>query len=394
MRTQAETVTAIGLAVSHVPNDQREAAQELWSSAAKALAELQEGRSGVRSAAELNRQEKRGDTAKESSAERAVRTLAEELRELLFFQTRIIVDGDNSTAADRGQGHSLIEFIPRRRLDEFVGFVTSLRSKAEEAGWDYSSQITDELTDFLKRWLRDIQTNDLGPDFDPWEAGRFIELVPTTSSSHAAFKSWRNQLEEISDAFSLATAIATAVDRSDQAANDLEQSAEAAREATGEIGSTSLAAHFSEIARDERSRAFWWTGITAIGIVATIIVGVGVLLGWFSEVDQGWSSQLVHLVLTLPVAAGTGYASTISSRHRQQAWWASTTAARLQTFPAFATPLPDSDQARLRAEFGVEVFCKPAFNTAEGQKPDSAAATAALTEALTEFLKSRGDSTA
>lgn len=115
--------------------------------------------------------------------------------------------------------------------------------------------------------------------------------------------------------------------------------------------------------------------------VSVIVSGTAVTLGRWVDPGSGWATQLVHLALTLPVAAGAAYASKISSRHRAQAWWADTTAAQLHTFTAFSTPLSEDARWRLREQFGVRIFTLAAFNTQE-RGDDSAALTAAVSDAL------------
>lgn len=359
----------------------------LWNSTATVLRLVAEGDIGFRSTKEVQLDAVRRNRMGEG--ERALRTAAEQLLELLFARPRLVARDEfgagRGADARLGPRRLLIEFMRSSRLQELVAIVSSLREAADESGLSYDSRVVTELTEFLSTWLRDT-SGDLLPDLDsPWgepsTSDRFVDPVPATSSAHAAFHSWTSEFVQIRDNLAANSVIAPTVDRSNAALDTLERNADVAKATAAKVGDESLAKHFSTLATGEEIRARWWTFITALGVVVTILLGASVIAGWFADEDTEWASQLVHLALTLPAAAGTAYASTIGSRHRQQAWWAATLAAQLHTFDAFSAPLPEDARAHLRTEFGARMFTQPAFNTG-AQKPDSAAITAPLTDIL------------
>lgn len=418
MRDEAEVAAAIEAALEHVPSGNRLRAGPLWYATAAALRVLAEGHSdqqvdAVIKLGESETSERRrsplGERAAEATRELAtsqergkrlelaVRSAAENLSELLLFDTRTVINGAADGTDDLGEPRALIEFIKIGTLEELGAFVRSLEGRAQEkAALDtsYNMWASDELADFLSSWMRNTSRGLIHgrADTEPWRAEeryRFTELLPQTASAEAAFRSWATQFDLIRDGFETDRALAPAIERSNAALNELEQNADLAIATAGKAGDKSLANYFATLSDKELTRASWWSFIAAAGMVATVILGATVVADLFTDDASGWVEQLVHLALTLPVAAGTAYASTVASRHRQQAWWSATTAAQLHTFDAFSAPLPDAARAQLRAEFGARMFAEPAFNT-HTQKPDSAAVTSAasdLTAAVSELVK-------
>lgn len=318
-----------------------------------------------------------------AAADRALRSAGTHLHELLFDTPRVVVDGNQDMVDATGAPRLLIEFMKIAPLQELVSFVNSFIDLAHARALSYDSRATDEMSQFLSNWLRDTGQNLFPEPNDPWRdqaaANRFSEFLPDTSSAHTAFRSWTEEFVQIRSDFAADSALAPAVDQSNAALDTLQRNADVAKATAAKVGDESLATHFATLATNEKKSAHSWTLITALGVIVTILLGAGVVAGWFTADNTEWTSQLVHLALTLPAAAGTAYASTIGSRHRQQAWWASTVAAQLHTFDAFSAPLPEDVRAHLRAEFGARMFAQPAFNT-DAQKPDSAAITAPLTD--------------
>ncbi len=440
MRDEEQVAERIEAAAARVPTEQRGRANDLWYATAAVLRVLADGKSGLITRGNFSITIPRAGIASESTSDaspvdlseeessqrekartqfgtiarevernnaraRAVGVVADDLSELLFFDPRTVINGDDSGTDFGGEQRLLIEFMKVGKLEELVAFVRSLEVQRDQAQVDlrkdFNFWASEELAEFLSTWLLDT-SQDLVPNLqvakgDPWGTEtlrhRFIELLPQTASAGAAFRAWTKRFVAIRDHFAAERAIVPALERSNAALDELEQNADLVKSTAGKVGDESLATHFATLSDTEMDRARSWSIIAALGVLVTIVIGASVVGGWFTDDTTGWAEQLVHLALTLPIAAGTAYASTVASRHRQQAWWSATTAAQLHTFDAFSTPLPEADRAQLRAGFGARMFAEPAFNT-HAQKPDSAAVTSAVSDlaaALSDLVKRGGD---
>lgn len=198
----------------------------------------------------------------------------------------------------------------------------------------------------------------------------------SSTSARSALTLWHQDLRRIHRTFENALAFAPELQVVRDAADRVEQVAKSVEQTAGKIGSDSLAAYFAELAKVEERSARNWSSIAIASLVAMTTIAVVVLVVG-AQNDNDWTEQLLHLALTLPIAALAAYASTVASRHRHQSWWARTTAAQLHTIGTYVEPLSESGRARVLEQVGLRVFAQPAFNTT-AQEAETASITALL----------------
>lgn len=140
--------------------------------------------------------------------------------------------------------------------------------------------------------------------------------------------------------------------RAGQAAQDAELARDRAREAAGETGAESLGVNYERYADRETSRADLLRTIVA-GLLISITVGVVVVNILAGPVS--FTTELVRLSATIPVAVLAFYLAGESSRHRAHAKWAQEISLAMKTMPAYAEPL-GADGLELWRALGMKAF--------------------------------------
>jgi len=136
-----------------------------------------------------------------------------------------------------------------------------------------------------------------------------------------------------------------------------------ARQATGDIGATSLGHEYHNYATREARTA------TVLRRWAIAVTGViAVLAFWFNArlSEATIAVELLRLSVAIPLAALAGYLARESSKHRREANWARERAIALHTMPAYVAESNKDDGHALRQALGMRVFGAPA------DRPDSA----------------------
>jgi hypothetical protein len=165
-------------------------------------------------------------------------------------------------------------------------------------------------------------------------------------------------LRELSESALALTARLEEMQRVNLATNAAEEAvaaAEDAKQAAGDVGTSSLSEHFTAFAREEELRATWRQLIT--GLLVLLVVGLGVYGAFFQKLPTAWSAEtLVKLTLSVPLLALAYYFAREASHHSAAAQRAREIEVRLRTVRAYTAELPDDDRIAVRAEFAKSLF--------------------------------------
>jgi hypothetical protein len=120
---------------------------------------------------------------------------------------------------------------------------------------------------------------------------------------------------------------------------DAQNSAAVAREAAGLAGDAALYSYFEDFSDKELRSAtrFRWATIGAIS--AAVVIGAALPHGTASD----WTSLAYRLIVVAGVGGLAAYLGRQASLHRRAYLWAKSISVQLQSFPAFAASLPESE---------------------------------------------------
>jgi hypothetical protein len=291
----------------------------------------------------------------------------EELRALLFEEPLDVVPVGDIERSPRW----LIQFVVADRVRELIASISALPPS------DYLT-----LARYLSQWLTDVRLN---LRQSTWiDAGEyFVDLPGDSPRNKTTFDQWSDRIRALSRRFETAAewtvdgaAVSEIASAATRVLEEVEKTAGNVKDAAGEVGTNKLASHFAVVAAQERVSARLWTGLAATSLAG--VTGIA-----FKTLDVGaspsedWKIQALHLSLTLPFAALAAYASRAASRHRQQSWWARSSAAQLHAITTYVEPLDDDSRSLLLVQVGQRVFAQPAVNMS-AQEPDAASLAASV----------------
>ncbi|WP_143546724.1 hypothetical protein [Rhodococcus sp. 06-235-1A] len=306
----------------------------------------------------------------------AIGRLSHGLLSFLFTQAEPMVTNEGSTTR-----HAYpVQFVNRALLDELSTYLTppvAVAGQDTATTWNQPS-----APSYLKNWLSEVSMK-LRFETTVWDEtqlGLYVKYPDNSPSVKTAFETWQRALRSIERDFSDQLAVGPELEAARGSAKRAEKAADAAEKTAGRTGTITLATYFDTLAAKEATSAGSWSKLAVGSLLGIVTVAFVVLLVGATH-SQDWTRQLLHLALTLPVAALSAYASSVASRHRHQAWWAHTTAAQLQTISAYVQPLADDARGHVLEQFGLRIFAQPAFNTTS-QEPETASMTAMLEAVL------------
>lgn len=270
----------------------------------------------------------------------ALAKLCEDLHRELFVRQQLILDIEEGEA----KPHFLIEFLQDDKIRELGRTIQAVFRPTIEKG-EYEN-----LGGVLVSWLASVTSN--------LESQADWGFANATRDN--AVRTWIAALRTIRSNYAEDQVLASAN-------NVLSRTIEihdSVRLAAGQVSNDVLATHFGELAKEERSRAFWWTIVAMVFLIAALGIGVWIIA---SNASKEWTSILAHLTLTLPALAISAYAARISSHHRTARLWARTSAVQLLTVFAYTQQIvSEAAKEQLFVTLGLRVFSAPDFDDKAG----------------------------
>lgn len=345
----------------------RDDARDLWTSVAFTLDTLNEN---------LSKSARQPSSVSDKDRLAAAELIepCRELRALLFDEPVQVVMLGESERSSRW----LIQFVEPDQARELVASLSELDPV------EYAGQAR-----YLYQWLSELARglNPADPLRSFLDRTLLVESPGDTAKNRVAFDHWRGRIRSLARIFEVAADVTSNAAVLVDTADEVKRLAEDVKKNTGGIANDELASHFTKVAEVERSSAQRWTQLTVVCLVAVTTIAAASLI---VDPADDWKIRALHLFLTLPAAILAAYSSRVASRHRQQYWWAQSTAAQLHTVTLYVAPLDADSRSRLLAQVGQRVFAQPAVNTS-AQEPDAASLTASITDAFSKLLDKKGE---
>lgn len=143
---------------------------------------------------------------------------------------------------------------------------------------------------------------------------------------------------------------------------ELQESVEKAKDATGTLGNASLSSHFAtyadkEVGSANRFRAAALAGFT-VALAFALVFGNG-KDGWLLTFQSDWTALAFKITGAAGIGGISAYLARQSGQHRRMANWARSMAVQLQSFPAFIDPLDHEEQAEMYRMLARRVLTAP-----------------------------------
>jgi hypothetical protein len=178
----------------------------------------------------------------------------------------------------------------------------------------------------------------------------FVAVVERTAGAHDT-----NLESERSNALRVADAIQDELraQRFIHDADEQQRKRDETKKAAGDAMADKVGYYYGKYADAEtRSAVRLWLIVS--GLLAVVAVGAIWLHLWLGVAS--FSTELIRLSATIPVAALAAYFAREASKHRASARWARELEIAMHTIPGYTAPLDDTDGRALRRALGMRVF--------------------------------------
>jgi uncharacterized membrane protein len=216
--------------------------------------------------------------------------------------------------------------VATQKLDEVHGEIDSVRGRVDEL-------ISDQDTKFTEAQER--------------RAARFDEVVHKAEAT----------LEESRSAFE---------ERASEAREHISQLEADISQTAAALGGRAIAIDNSEESFDQTRKAFWWTVVTVVLLVAAAAIPLAIGI---ESAGQSVEAVAGKITVALVLAGIASYTAGVARHHRQRAATARRLAIELNAFGPFVAELPKPDRDDLRSTIIWRFFGPP---EAVNQKMDGA----------------------